>query len=77
MSGDLKLKGGRCLTIFGTEGVGGSLITTDNQVRRLLKMSKESLPLSTLAVKAGMDIKTARKYLNSGRLPSQIETPRI
>jgi hypothetical protein len=39
-------------------------------------MSKEGLPLSTLAIKAGMDVKTARKYLKSGRLPSQIEAPR-
>jgi hypothetical protein len=39
-------------------------------------MSKEELPLSTLAVKAGMDVKTARKYLDSGRLPSQMKTPR-
>ncbi len=52
------------------------MITTDTQVRRLLKLSKEGLPLSTLAAKAGMDIKTARKYLKSGRLPSQMKAPR-
>ena len=52
------------------------MITTDTQVRRLLKLSKEGLPLSTLAAKAGMDVKTARKYLKSGRLPSQMKAPR-
>jgi hypothetical protein len=41
-----------------------------------LKLSKEGLPLSTLAAKAGMDVKTARKYLKSGRLPSQTKTLR-
>jgi hypothetical protein len=41
-----------------------------------LKLSKEGLPLSTLAAKAGMDVKTARKYLKSGRLPSQMKAPR-
>jgi hypothetical protein len=40
-------------------------------------MSKEGLPLSRLALKAGMDVKTARKYLRSGRLPSQVKMPRI
>jgi len=41
-----------------------------------LKLSKEGLPLSTLAAKAGLDVKTARKYLRSGRLPSQMKAPR-
>ena len=52
------------------------MITTDKQVRRLLKLSKEGLPLSTLAAKAGLDVKTARKYVKSGRLPSQMKAPR-
>jgi hypothetical protein len=52
------------------------VITTDKQVRRLLKMSQEKLPLSTLAAKAGMDVKTARKYLRVRRLPSQMKVPR-
>ena len=52
------------------------MITTDKQVRRLLKMSNEGMPLSTLAIKAGMDVKTARKYLRSGRLPSQMKPDR-
>ncbi len=52
------------------------MITTDKQVRRLLKLSKEGLPLSTLAAKAGVDVKTARKYMKLGRLPSQMNAPR-
>jgi len=39
-------------------------------------MPKEGLPLSALAAKAGMDVKTARKYLKGGRLPSQMGAPR-
>lgn len=39
-------------------------------------MSKEGLPLTKLAAKAGMDVKTARKYLRSGRLPSQMKMSR-
>jgi len=52
------------------------VITTDKQVRRLLKLSKEEVVMSTLAVKAGMDVKTARKYLNARMLPSQMKVPR-
>jgi hypothetical protein len=32
--------------------------------------------LDELAAKTGMDVKTARKYLRSGRLPSQMKVPR-
>jgi hypothetical protein len=39
-------------------------------------MSQEKLPLSTMAAKAGMDVKTARKYLEAGKLPSQMKGPR-
>lgn len=56
--------------------VGGSLITTNQQVRRLMKLSKEEMSLTKLAAKAGMDVKTARKYLQSGCLPSQMKTTR-
>jgi hypothetical protein len=52
------------------------VITTDKQVRRLLKLSKQGLPLSALAAKAGVGVKTARKYLKSGRLPSQMKASR-
>ena len=39
-------------------------------------MSQEKLPLSALAAKAGMDVKTARKYLRTRRLPSQMKVSR-
>jgi hypothetical protein len=39
-------------------------------------MSNEGLLLSTLAAKAGMDVKTARKYLRSGIFPSQMKAER-
>jgi hypothetical protein len=53
------------------------LITTDEQVRRLMKLSREkNLPLVTAAAKAGMGEKAARKYLRYGLLPSQMKEPR-
>ena len=53
------------------------MITTDEQVRRLFKLSsKKDLPLVTLAAKAGMDAKTARKYLRSELFPSQMKRSR-
>jgi hypothetical protein len=53
------------------------LIATDEQVRRLMKLSREDdLPLVTAAAKAGMGEKAARKYLRSGLLPSQMKKPR-
>jgi transposase len=45
---------------------------TDQQVRRLMKFIKKDKSIATAASKAGMDEKTARKYLKSGKLPSQI-----
>ena len=42
-----------------------------------MKLSREnSLPLVTIAAKAGMGEKAARKYLRSGLLPSQMKKPR-
>lgn len=53
------------------------MTTTDEQVRRLFKLSNtKDLPLTLLAAKAGMDIKTARKYLRSRVLPGQMKQPR-
>jgi len=51
-------------------------VTTDRQVIRLRKhMSKEN-KISKAADRAGMDEKTARKYLASVRLPSQMKKDR-
>jgi len=45
---------------------------TDQQVRRLMKLIKKDKSIKIAAAKAGMDEKTARKYIRAGKLPSQI-----
>jgi len=47
-------------------------MVTDNQVRRLLKLVQTEKTKALASAKAGMDAKTARKYLRTGRLPSQV-----
>ena len=49
-------------------------MVTDQQVRRLLKLVQTTKYFGTAAAKAGMDEKTARKYLNLGKLPSEIKS---
>lgn len=49
-------------------------MTQDKQVRRLMSLIKNKIPLSTASVKAGMSEPTARKYRNSGKMPSQVKT---
>jgi len=46
-------------------------MVTDCQVRRLKMLINKEKTLAIAASKAGMDPKTARKYLSSGQLPSQ------
>jgi transposase len=46
-------------------------MVTDTQVRRLKRLSKTEATQELAAAKAGMDPKTARKYLADGRLPSE------
>jgi len=48
-------------------------MVTDNQVRRLLRLKQTEKSLTIAASKAGMDEKTARKYLRSGKLPSEVK----
>ena len=45
-------------------------MTTDHQVRRLRMLIQTEETQAIAAGKAGMDEKTARKYLKSGVLPS-------
>jgi len=45
-------------------------MVTDQQVRKLMRLRQKEKTLSIAAAKAGMDEKTARKYLRAGRLPS-------
>jgi transposase len=46
-------------------------MVTDNQVRMLMKLVNQEKLLKTAAAKAGMSEKTARKYIKTGKLPSQ------
>ncbi len=46
-------------------------MVTDQQVRRLRMLIQTQKTKATAAAKAGMDEKTARKYLKTGQLPSQ------
>lgn len=48
-------------------------MVTDNQVRRLVRLMQSENSLAVAASKAGMDQKTARKYVRSGKLPSEIK----
>ena len=51
-------------------------MVTDNQVRRLKKLSNIERNQEIAASKAGMDPKTARKYLKQNRLPSELKRER-
>ena len=48
-------------------------MVTDHQVRRLFMLIKKEKTKAVAAAKSGMDEKTARIYLKSGKLPSQIK----
>jgi hypothetical protein len=48
-------------------------MVTDQQVRRLMKLTSKEKTLAAAAAKAGMDEKTARKYRRSGVLPSTVK----
>lgn len=45
----------------------------DQQVRRLMKLMQKERTKAIAAAKAGMDEKTARKYVRLGKLPSEIK----
>jgi len=49
-------------------------MVTDKQARRLMKLRQTEKTLVIAAVKAGMDPKTARKYVRLGKLPSEVKT---
>jgi transposase len=50
---------------------------TDNQARKLMKYLQEKVTLAVAATKSGMDEKTARKYRDLGKLPSELQAERI
>ena len=47
-------------------------MVTNQQVRRLLSLMKSEKTKAIAAIKAGMDEKTARKYVKLGKLPSEV-----
>lgn len=51
-------------------------MVTDRQVRKLMKLNQQDKTLSHASAKAEMSENTARKYLRSGRLPSQSKPER-
>jgi hypothetical protein len=51
-------------------------MVTDQQVRRLFKLSQIEPTQEIAAAKAGLDVKTARKYLRAKRTPSEMKTAR-
>lgn len=51
-------------------------MVTDQQIRRLFKLSKIEETQEIAASKVGMDVKTARKYLKAHHLPSELKSAR-
>jgi hypothetical protein len=51
-------------------------MVTDQQVRKLMKLIQGDMTLAVAAAKAGMDEKTARKYRDLEKLPSQSQKER-
>lgn len=52
------------------------MLTTDGQVRKLMEEMSKHGRLGVAAMRAGMDRKTARKYVREGQLPSMLAQPR-
>ena len=51
-------------------------MVTDQQVRRLMEEHGKTGNISRAAMKAGMDRKTAARYIAMGKIPSQTKKPR-
>ena len=54
----------------------GRVSTTDAQVRKLMEEMTKHGRVGLAAMRAGMDRKTARKYVQGGKLPSEMVEPR-
>ena len=50
--------------------------SSDAQVRKLMEQMSKHGRIGLAAMKAGMDRKTARKYVKAGKLPSGMKKPR-
>jgi len=48
-------------------------MVTDKQVKKLFKLRGTGMTKTEMSDKTNMDVKTARKYLDSGKLPGQIK----
>ncbi len=48
------------------------MVTPDREVRKLMEEYQKTGNLSKAALRSDLDSKTARKYLKSGKLPSQM-----
>ena len=51
------------------------MYTSDKQVRLLMQEKTKHGKVGKAAMKAGMDRKTARKYIKAGKLPSEMNKP--
>src|SRR3954451_579302 len=51
-------------------------MVTDQQIRRLFRLSNTEKTQEIAASKAGMDVQTARKYLRERQLPSEMQADR-
>jgi hypothetical protein len=49
---------------------------TDSEVHRMIRERSKGKTLDQAAARAGMSVPTARKYLRTGKLPSQLKQPR-
>ena len=52
------------------------MAVTDAQVRKLMTELEKHGELGKAAMRSGMDRKTARKFRDAGKLPSELKTPR-
>lgn len=52
------------------------MVTPDRKVRKLMSEYQKTGNLSKAAVRADLDVKTARKYVQAGKLPSQMKKGR-
>src|SRR5690606_24570771 len=52
------------------------MVITDQQVRKLMDEFSKHQKVGLAAMRAGVDRKTARRYLESGKLPSERKKPR-
>ncbi len=52
-------------------------MTTDHQIRRLIEAMSRGKGIEKAALAAGIDVKTARKYRASGKLPSEMKQAHV